>query len=72
MLIHSNAKCTTTLPERSISTNTILYLYCIQYILIAQNVALYAILLGTVNDKIKIIWVSLSDKRDVGECVNNS
>ena len=68
ILIHSNAECTTQLPERSITTNTILYLYCIQYILIARNIALYALLLGTVNNNIK--WVALSDKCGVSECVN--
>ena len=70
ILIHSNAECTTQLPKRSITPNTILYLYCIQYILIARNIALYALLLGTVNNNIKIIWVALSDKCGVGECAN--
>ena len=45
-------------------------MYCIQYILIARNIALYALLLGTVNNNIKIIWVALSDKCGVGECAN--
>ena len=45
-------------------------MYCIQYILIAQNVALYALLLGTVNNNINITWVALSDKCGVSECVS--